>query len=875
MLKKYQQNTLEALTKYLQRCAVYKDVKKAYSDCTKENFGTEGLYNDAGFTDIPYVCLRLPTGGGKTFLAAHSVPIICKEYLSRDFSLVIWLVPSNAILEQTYNCLTDNNHPYRRILDESFNGNVEILRVNEARNISKGSLQSNTVIIISTFASWRVGDKEGRKVYEQNGSLSSHFEFLKQDQIASLDKVNGSNIPVHSLANVVFLNNPIFIIDEAHNARTELTFEVLKRLNPSCLIEFTATPKTKGSDRSNVLFSVSAAELKAENMIKMPIELLTTEDWQTAIADAVKKQNELEQVAIQEESQTGEYIRPIVLIQAQHDSKTESTINVDEVRNFLLNSLRIPNEYIAVATGTEKGIEGIDLLSNKEQIRFIITKQALKEGWDCPFAYIFSSVAKVSSSKDVEQLLGRVLRMPKVQRKENESLNRAYAFVSSDSFYQTAINLRDSLVQSGFTSTEVSDLIEVSPLQLSLGPLFTNTRIHITSKPDESKLSDEIKKKIEFSPEEQAIILKSDITEEEKEAIKNALKSEEDKAQVDSVFEEILRLSKQKLPPSKQGKVLKLPQLYIEFDGENRIFDEEVLLPLDWNLANCDYSLSESEFPLKVDAGQKGIIDIDSKGNTITYALSVVQEELKSLILSSTMDKDGLVQWLVKESRHQSISYAQTIVFVSNLVEDLISKRSLQVEHLVFMRFRLRDAIRDKIKQHYIEAKKKGFQELLFTESGVVKERLSKFSLGEDFVFPETYPVTTPYNGSFRFSKHFYSQISDMNEEEAECALNIDSNPNVEFWVRNIERQEFHSFWLQTSTDKFYPDFVVKLKNETIVLVEYKNETLYSTDDSKEKRQIGEFYAGLSNGSCRFLMLNGKDWNLLKSLLSLEKPTYK
>ncbi|HQI42468.1 MAG TPA: hypothetical protein PK665_15345, partial [Ignavibacteriaceae bacterium] len=606
---------------------------------------------------------------------------------------------------------------------------------------------------------------------------------------------------------------------------------------------------------------------KAENMIKMPIELLTTADWQTAISDAVKKQQELENISKQEESKTGEYIRPIVLIQAQHDSKIESTINVDEVKHFLINTLKIPDEHIAVATGSEKGIEGKDLLSSEEQIRFIITKQALKEGWDCPFAYIFSSVAKVSSSKDVEQLLGRVLRMPKVQRKENEVLNRAYAFVSSESFYQTAINLRDSLVQSGFTAAEVSDLIEVSPQQISFGPLFTNTRIHISSKLDESKLSDELKKKIEYNPEEKAIILKSDISESEKEEIKNVLKSEEDKAQVDSVYNEILLLSKHKLPPSRQGNVFKLPQLFIDFDGERRIFDEEVLLPLDWNLAKCDSTLNESEFPLKVDSGQKGLIDIDSKGNAITYAPSVVQAELKSIIVSSTMDKDGLIQWLVRELRHQSIPYAQTIVFISNLVESLISSRNLQVEHLVFMRFRLKSAIKEKIKNHYLAAKQKGFQQLLFIEPNIVKEVLSKFSLGEDFIFPVAYPVANPYSGSFRYSKHFYSQIGDMNDEEAECALNIDSNSNVEFWVRNLERQEFHSFWLQTSTDKFYPDFIAKLKDETIVLIEYKNTTLYSTDDSKEKRQIGDFYANLSSGKIRFVMLNGKEWNTLYNYL--------
>ena len=106
-----------------------------------------------------------------------------------------------------------------------------------------------------------------------------------------------------------------------------------------------------------------------------------------------------------------------------------------------------------------------------------------------------------------------------------------------------------------------------------------------------------------------------------------------------------------------------------------------------------------------------------------------------------------------------------------------------------------------------------------------------------------------------------------MNNEEAECAMNIDINPNVEFWIRNIERQEFHSFWLQTPTDKFYPDFIVKLKDGTIVLIEYKGEHLYDTPDSKEKRQIGDFYHTVSNGKCRFKMLNGKDWKALNYVL--------
>lgn len=867
MLKKYQQTSLEKLTTFLQKSAIYKDVEKAYAECTLENFGQRALYNDAGFNNIPYVCLRLPTGGGKTILAAHSVGIAAKESLARDFSLVIWLVPSNQILEQTYDALSDTNHPYRIALNQYFNDSIEVLKVEEARSISKGTLQSHTTVIISTFASWRVDRTEGRKVYDQNGSLSTHFEHLKQKKLEPLEKINGSNIPIHSLANVVHLNNPIFIIDEAHNARTSLTFEVIKRLNPACIVEFTATPKTKGNDRSNVLYSVSAAELKAEDMIKMPIELLTTSDWQTTIADAVKKQNELEELSKKEETSTGEYIRPIVLLQAQNDSQKESTINVEEVKNFLLTTMKIPDEQIAVATGKEREIEGKDLLSSDEPIRFIITKQALKEGWDCPFAYVFCSVAKVSSSKDVEQLLGRILRMPKVKRKENELLNRAYAFVSSDNFFQTAKNLTDSLVDSGFTSTEASDLIQIAPEQLSVGRFFGNIQVNVSSLPNIDDLDEKLKNKIELDNESNSIIIKDIITDEDKTVIVNSLSDDKDKKKFEDAYEEIKTYTTISKSPSKQGKKFSVPQLLINFDGELRVFDEEVLLPEDWNFAECNNSLSEQEFPTKVDSGTQGLIDVDSQGDTITYDARVIQEELSSLIISSTMDKTGLVQWLVKECRHQSIPYAQIISFISSLVENLIDSRSLHIEHLVFMRFKLKDAIKRKIINHYLEAKQKGYQELLFTEPNVVKEKLSNFSVGEDFEFPELYPAFSFYSGTTKFSKHFYDRIADMNNEETECAFNIDIHPNVEYWVRNLERQEFYAFWLQTPTDKFYPDFIVKLKDGTIAIIEYKGSDRYNNDDSKEKRRLGEFYAGVSKGKCRFIMLNGKDWNTLKSVL--------
>ena len=244
-----------------------------------------------------------------------------------------------------------------------------------------------------------------------------------------------------------------------------------------------------------------------------------------------------------------------------------------------------------------------------------------------------------------------------------------------------------------------------------------------------------------------------------------------------------------------------------------------------------------------------------------------IQEELSGIFLCSTMQRPELVHWLVKETRQTNITHAQQVVFVNKVIDLLLTKRGLEIDNLVFMRVRLREAIRNKIQFHFIEAKKKGYQGLLFTQANIVKDSPNQFSIGKEIVFDKEYQVNTSYIGQKVYRKHFYELIGDMNGEEEECAAIIDGHSNVEFWIRNLERQEHFSFWLQTSTDKFYPDFLVRLKNGVVVAVEYKGSNLYGTPDSVEKRQIGEFWETISAKKCRFAMLNGKNWKGLSQKL--------
>ena len=322
-----------------------------------------------------------------------------------------------------------------------------------------------------------VEDTEGRKIYENSEDLDPHFTALPSAIESKLER-NGAGLIPHSLCNVLRMWSPIVIMDEAHNARTKLSFDALARFAPSCIIEFTATPQlihnpSSGQYASNILAHVSATELKAEEMIKLPVKVLVLSEWKEAIGQALYKQRELEVLAQEEEKQRGDYIRPIVLLQAQPRCEGRETLTVDIVKKALLDDFKVPPDQVAVATGEIRGIEGVDLFDRNCPLRFIVTQQALKEGWDCSFAYILCSVADISSSRYVEQILGRVLRMPNAQRKKHEQLNCAYAVISSLKFNETLSELREAIIENGFERIEAETYVRGEQRGLlEKGPLF-------------------------------------------------------------------------------------------------------------------------------------------------------------------------------------------------------------------------------------------------------------------------------------------------------------------------------------------------------------------------------------------------------------------
>src|ERR1039458_4382591 len=323
-LKQFQRNTLDALQRYLEESRIH-CVELAFQRCAMPVDGRVPAYRKIkGLQRTPYVCLRVPTGGGKTILAAYSIKRAADAWLEVDFPLVLWLVPTNTIRSQTLDALTNTAHPYRQALDDAFGGKVAVFDIGKVEQIRPKDLAERVCVVVGTLATLGATEAPARGIYDQNENFEPYFSKLPPN-VAGLethdDGPQKGQIKF-SFANVLHLNKPLVIMDEAHNARTKLTFEVLQRVSPACIVEFTATPDADEETGSNVLYRVSASELKAAEMIKLPIMLTEHTTWQQAVQGAVAARQKLADTA----KKDGQLIRPLVLFQAEN---RDETVTVD------------------------------------------------------------------------------------------------------------------------------------------------------------------------------------------------------------------------------------------------------------------------------------------------------------------------------------------------------------------------------------------------------------------------------------------------------------------------------------------------------------------------------------------------------------------
>jgi len=342
----------------------------------------------------------------------------------------------------------------------------------------------------------------------------------------------------------------------------------------------------------------------------------------------------------------------------------------------------------------------------------------------------------------------------------------------------------------------------------------------------------------------------------------------QDRKRIDQAYIESNRLDPARLSKIEMGYDISVPNLCVMASPDLLLlFDDEALYEvINYDLKDLTLALCNADY--RSNAGQitAGRIDVTKEGKVTTQSLPVhtLQEQACALDFNAAGNwkESDLVLWLDERITHADIDSADMTAALSRFILNL-TNRSISLKQLIVDKYHLLNALNSALKEFRKAQKNQAFQEYLSPDFATPLTT----DPSKCFRFGENYPVNHRYTGDVRFNKHLYNMIGDMNNEEVKCAQYLDTHPRIDCWVRNLEKRPLDSFWLQTSTDRFYPDFVCKLTDGRLLAVEYKSTRDFSNDDSKEKRDIGEVWAKRSKGKCLFIMTDGKNFNVIDDLL--------
>lgn len=850
-LKPYQQQVINDLSSFLEQIQETKDVKKAFYNFWEKHPRTP-LYPYSGtaiepyknnVARVPHICIKVPTAGGKTFIACNAIKTVFDAFDYDRPKAVVWLVPSITILDQTIKNLKDTSHPYRQKINSHFGNKVEVFDKSallQGSGFNATSVKEQLNIFVLSFDSIRTANKEGRKVFEQNGSLQSFETLLGKDEEISLMKV------------MQFLN-PMVVVDESHNAETELSVEMLKEFNPCFILDLTATPR----NNSNIISFIDALELKRENMVKLPVIVYNHQDKTEVINSALQLQKRLELQAIEEEKKGGKYIRPIVLFQAQPKNgkdflnEEEEKSNVQKLKEKLIE-LKIPVEQIKIKTASINEIKGIDLMSRDCEVRYIITINALKEGWDCPFAYILASLADKSSAVDVEQILGRVLRQPYVMKHNFPLLNLSYVLTASSKFLDTLDNIVKGLNKAGFSdkdykladTTAIETPKQTDPLQqltLTMPTAETaETSDDITSDIDTTRIS--VPSETELPSETISEIEKTAI--QQNETFEKTV-SEMDATNTTALPNEIQQLVKTysiKDIFKEQAEKINLPQFYLKVPANDLFGQKEEELPLEKENLLDGFALSKADTNIAFDSITSELykVDLDETKKEHTPTFVRLDGSVKESVMAYILDparKDSRVKNFTKRimdiiGNMYPIPDKEIEKYINRILEDF---KDEQFNDFANNEYTYTDKIKQKIKSLSDLFAEKKFKDFLDTDKVFIKP---------SFQLPKN---ISPGDTSKDITKSLYEKEGNMNGFEERVINEIGNMTNIAFWTRNIERKGFRI----NGFVNHYPDFIIQTKSGKTLLLETKGDHL----DAEPKIRLGSLWASKAGNNYRYFMV--------------------
>jgi len=857
-LKNYQLQVIRDLERFLELLIEKQSISSAYSSLWNEkgvNVGIDGMppYNSE-LAGVPQVCFKVPTGGGKTFLAANPIKPIFDSMPHIHPKAVVWLVPSDAILTQTYRTLTDKNHDYRKKIDVDFGNKVEIYSKQQlliGQNFNPTSVSDNLSVFVLSYDSFRTSKKDGRKAYQENGSLLPFVRF-KQDSGSLLEDTDET-----ALIQVIRKLNPVVIVDESHHATSKLSKEMLQNFNPSFVLDLTATPK----NGSNIISFVDARQLKAENMVKLPVIVYNRKSQEDVFVSAISLRRKLENEAVEEQKNGGRYIRPIVLFQAQPRTNDDST-TYDKIKHTLID-MGILESEIAIKTADKDELKNIDLSSHDCSIRYIITVNALKEGWDCPFAYILATVANRTSSIDVEQILGRILRLPNTRKNEREVLNLSYVITSSNAFYATLDKVVAGLNAAGFTSKDyrIDDYVEPNT-EFSVeqvGNIQTELKLDTD---DTNNVSDEIDSlNVDFVREQISPFVNNENMESQSQSeVSDAVTDMLDRAKTQNelYWKDFEETEEEYVPvPPEVGnkmKHYKINQLYASEAGQLEIpqfmietgrslFSEHEHQVLTKENLYAGFSLLDKDT----------VIDFDSIDSEIARIDIDDSDALPKAWKLQGFDSQNVKQWfdeqpsdrkmrlckdmiIKKLSKNNAINDRDLEVYVDRIIQNLTEEQLTDMEQTPGI-YVLK--INKKVNSLLNEYAKKMFYEWVEQD---------KISCQPSYKLPKE---ISPTETIASIPKSLYNEEEKFDTEyERKVVMELSSLNNIKWWHRNMARKGFAI----NGAVNAYPDLMVRTESGKLLLIETKGDQLENSE-SREKAETGAKWAEMAGRMYKYYMV--------------------
>lgn len=867
-LKKYQKTVISELNRYLALLRDTKNLETAFRRFWEEKDVPVGSYGVKAYQNIlpsvPNICMKVPTGGGKTFLACNAVKPIFDALPESKAQVVVWLVPSDAILSQTLAALRNPEHAYRQKLNSDFGNRVEVYTKEallSGQNFNITAVTEQLSVMVLSYDSFR-GRKEALRAKRENSALAPMAKALgvPANPIEDADET--------ALIQIINQLSPLVIVDESHHAKSKLSREMLQNFNPCFVLDLTATP----TKESNILCYVDAVQLKKENMVKLPVIVYNRNSQQEVLADAIDLRNRLEEQAEAAKEEDG-YIRPIVLFQAQPKVKEDST-SFEKLRDKLIDA-GIPKEQIAIKTAEVNELKNTELQSASCPIRYIITVNALKEGWDCPFAYILASLANKTSQVDVEQIVGRVLRQPYATRHSKPALNMSYVLTSSNDFKATLDRIVLGLNGAGFSSKDyrvgsdsTAKTEQPTPITGEQMPFIPQTEEQPAENGEEflnfdaASLGAEVQQRKDASNHEGPGV--SGMLNDAEKAQEQFNASLE--AGMDSAFGDVPTEVREHMHAfhihtefEEEVEQLALPQFFLKVPGSFFTEGTEVLLTKE-QLAQ-DFTLRGKPYPTDFAQADSEIVRVD-----INDAAGSTPRVFKM----SETDQRYFKEQFSKFSPEKKVKVCKDIIHKQLNKMDLIDDRELAdyVDLIVANMDKYTLAALEKSPQGFALRIKRYIEKLLDQHN----EQTFKDWLVTGKIVCEPYyhfpTYIAPLNSTAIFGGCLYEEEEEVNDFEYKMVMALTGFQNVKWWHRNIAKKGF----CINGYMNHYPDFIVMTKSGKIVMIETKGDHLDNTD-SRQKAELGARWEKYAGPTYRYFMVfESKDIGV-ESAFSMERFT--